>query len=207
MIQEEYKNEENKNVEVKNEENKNEEHKNNDSKKEKKNEWKSVLREIIITIVVVMFVITFVAQPTTVDGQSMNPTLHDNDQLIIEKVSKYFTGYNRYDIIVFPYQHEENKYYIKRIIGLAGETVYIKNGEVFIDDLKLIEPYVFELIEDYGTQEFPITIPEGYVFVLGDNRNHSSDSRYTDVGLIKKSDILGKGYIRLFPFSDFGLLD
>jgi signal peptidase I len=166
-----------------------------------------LFREIMITVLVVLLVINFVAQPTTVDGKSMYPTLENSDQLIIEKVSKYFNGYERFDIIVFPYQYEENKFYIKRIIGLPGETIFIKNGVVYIDDEPLDDIKGLDLIEDYGNQEFPVEIPEDYYFVLGDNRNHSSDSRYQDVGLIPENEILGKGFLRVFPLNHFGILE
>jgi len=170
-------------------------------------EIKSFTKDIIITVAIVFFIISFIVQPTTVDGHSMNPTLHDKDQLIIEKISHRFINYSRYDIVVFPYLKEDNKYFIKRIIGLPGETINIINGEIYINELVLDEPFGFELIEDYGSNILPLTIPDEYYFVVGDNRNHSKDSRYMDVGFVKGSDILGKGYIRLFPFDGFGFIN
>lgn len=165
------------------------------------------IKDILITLVVVFIIISFVAQPTTVDGESMSPTLHNGNQLIIEKMSYHFVGYERYDIIVFPYLKEADKYYIKRIIGLPGETINIVNGYVYIDGARLEEPRELEKITDYGSKTLPVTIPDGYYFVMGDNRNHSQDSRYTDVGFIKERDILGKGSLRLYPFRDFGMIN
>ncbi len=175
--------------------------------KEMIGELKSFALEILITVVVVFFVISFVAQPTTVDGSSMNPTLHDKDQLIIEKVSERFVGYNRFDIVVFPYDKEEKKYYIKRIIGLPGEVVDIVDGQVLIDGAVLEEPMLVDVIVEMGSDLLPLEVPEGHYFVLGDNRNHSKDSRFSTVGFINGDEILGKGYIRLWPFSDFGLIE
>lgn len=169
-------------------------------------EIKGFIKDILITVVTVFFLISFIAQPTTVDGHSMNPTLDHKDQLIIEKVSQRFVGYKRYDIIVFPYLKEDNKYYIKRIIGLPGETISIIDGKIYINNEVLDEPIELDLITDYGSKTLPVTIPEGHYFVVGDNRNHSKDSRYTDVGLIEGKDILGKGFVRLYPFKRFGLI-
>jgi len=168
---------------------------------------KSFMKDILITVVVVFFVISFIAQPTTVDGHSMEQTLHDKDQLIIEKISQRFSGFNRYDIVVFPYLKEDNKYFIKRIIGMPGETINIIEGMVYINEELLDEPIDVDIIKDYGSNILPLIIPDGQYFVLGDNRNHSKDSRYTDVGFINGDDILGKGYIRLFPFDGFGFIE
>lgn len=168
---------------------------------------KGFIKDLLLTVVIVFFVISFVAQPTTVDGHSMNPTLEDKDQLIIEKISQRFAGFKRFDIVVFPYLKEENKYFIKRVIGLPGETINIIDGQIFINDVLLDEPIDFDLIEDYGSNILPVIIPDGHYFVVGDNRNHSKDSRYTDVGFVNGDDILGKGYIRLYPFNGFGFIE
>jgi len=184
-------------------------HENVDKDQDKKpflKELYSFTKEIVITILVVFFIITFVVQPTTVDGHSMNPTLQNQDQLLIEKVSQRFSGIERYDIIVFPYE-QENKYFIKRVIGMPGETIDIVDGLVYIDGEVLDEPHDFDLITEYGSDTLPLTIPEGHYFVLGDNRNHSKDSRYSSVGFIAEDDILGKAFVRLWPFSSFGFLD
>ncbi len=165
------------------------------------------IKEILITVVIVFLIISFVVQPTTVDGSSMDPTLKDKDQLLIEKVSQRFSGINRYDIIIFPYSKEEEKYFIKRVIGMPGETVNIINGEVYINGILLDEPFELDLIEDYGSNILPVVIPKEHYFVIGDNRNHSKDSRYTDVGFIYEDDILGKGFIRLWPFDSVGFIN
>jgi len=168
---------------------------------------KQFVKDLIITLLVVFFIITFIVQPTTVDGQSMEPTLHDKDQLVLEKVSHWFVGYERNDIIVFPYLLEDDKYYIKRIIGLPGETVTLLDGYIYINDKKLDNPSHLDLIIEQGSVIFPVVVPDNTYFVLGDNRNHSKDSRFTDVGFIKEKDILGKAVLRVFPFQHVGLIE
>jgi signal peptidase I len=168
---------------------------------------KLFIRDLFMTVLAVYFVITFIIQPTTVDGESMQPTLNNQDQLLIEKVSPRFMDYQRNDIIVFPDQRVDKKFYIKRIIGLPGETVNIKNGHVYINDHQLEELLELELITEMGSTIFPVTLPKDTYFVLGDNRNHSKDSRYTDIGMIHKRVILGKAFIRLYPFQRIGSLN
>jgi len=164
------------------------------------------IKDLVITVVVVFIIITFVAQPTTVDGKSMNPTLENGDKLIIEKVSQRFGGFSRYDIVVFPVK-EEGKNFIKRIIGLPGETIDFVDGEIYIDGKSLDEPLDLDLITDYGSNYLPTVVPMGQYFVVGDNRNHSKDSRYFSVGFVDGDDIMGKAFIRLYPFDHFGLIN
>lgn len=175
---------------------------------------KSVLREILSTslyLLVVLaltyLVITFVGQRTHVIGSSMETTLHDEDQLIVDKLSYRFNDPQRYDIIVFPYQYGEKTYYIKRIIGLPGETVRIDGeGNIYINEELLEENYGREVIQSPGRAETPITLEQDEYFVMGDNRNNSSDSRDPSVGNIKREDIVGRAFIRIWPFEKFGIL-
>lgn len=177
---------------------------------EKKN---SMLREIIGTIVymavvmcVILLFIKFVAQRTCVDGTSMNDTLQHGDNLMVDKLSYRFTDPDRFDIIVFPYEHKENTYYIKRIIGMPGETVQVKDGKIYINGEVLEEPYGKEPMEYPGIADEPITLAEDEYFVLGDNRNNSSDSRDPSVGNIHRERIVGKAFIRIWPLDEFGIL-
>ena len=112
----------------------------------------------------------------------------------------------RYDIVVFPYQYQDNTYYIKRIIGLPGETVQILSGMVYIDGMRLDEHYGNEIMENPGIAEEPLTLGEDEYFVLGDNRNNSSDSRASDVGLIHRKDLIGRAWIRVWPLSQIGVI-
>ena len=157
----------------------------------------------------VWLVITFVGQRTEVEGASMENTLHNGDNLIVDKLSYRFRDPERFDIIVFPFQYQTNTYYIKRIIGLPGETVQImEDGSIYINGEKMEESYGREVIqpETIGRAAEPIILGEDEYFVMGDNRNNSSDSRTDIVGNIKREDIIGKAWLRIWPLSDFGVL-
>ena len=161
---------------------------------------------ILVIIVISYLVITFVGQRTQVSGSSMETTLSDGDQLIVDKISYRFRDPNRYDIVVFPYQYEKNTYYIKRIIGLPGETVQIVDGYVYIDGQKLDEHYGNEVMENPGLAADPVVLGDDEYFVLGDNRNNSQASRAANVGVIHRDDLLGRAWIRIWPFNKFGVI-
>lgn len=175
---------------------------------------KKVLKEILSTslyllvvLVVTYLVIHFVGQRTQVQGESMEPMLQDGDNLIVDKITYHFKAPQRFDIIVFPFQYKEDTYYIKRIIGLPGETVQITgDGTIYIDGEVLEESYGREVIRDPGNAYTPITLGEDEYFVLGDNRNNSSDSRSSSVGLIHRKDIIGRAWVRIWPFSKISVL-
>lgn len=151
--------------------------------------------------------IHFVAQRTDVNGTSMVPTLEDGDQLIADKVTYRFRDPERFDIIIFPYQYAEKTYFIKRIIGLPGERVRIDElGKIYINGKVLEEHYGLEQMVNPGLAAEEITLGDDEYFVLGDNRNVSEDSRYPDVGNIKRKDIIGRAWLRIYPFSRFGIL-
>lgn len=157
----------------------------------------------------VWLVITFVGQRTEVEGASMENTLHNGDNLIVDKLSYRFHDPERFDIIVFPFQFQDNTYYIKRIIGLPGETVQIMDdGSIYINGEKLEENYGMEVIkpETIGRAAEPIELGDDEYFVMGDKRNNSSDSRTDMVGNIKRENIIGKAWLRIWPVSDFGVL-
>ncbi|MCD7805779.1 MAG: signal peptidase I [Lachnospiraceae bacterium] len=165
---------------------------------------------LVLAWAVVMFVVTYVGTLCTVDGISMENTLHDGDRLWADKLTYRFSDPQRFDIIIFPPQYDPDSKYIKRIIGMPGETVYIdEEGNIYIDGEILEEDYGSEPIRaelrNLASEE--ITLGEDEYFVLGDNRNESLDSRYEVVGLVKRSDIFGKAVFRLWPLSDFGFLD
>nr|WP_294465809.1 signal peptidase I [uncultured Sellimonas sp.] len=174
---------------------------------------KSTAREVLdwviyigIVLLLSWLIVTFVGVRTVVDGQSMEPTLQDGNNLIVDKLSYRFRDPKRYEIIVFPYKYEENTYYIKRIIGLPGETVQVMDGEVYIDGAPLGEDYGAEPMEDPGIAAEPIQLGEDEYFVLGDNRNHSSDSRDPSVGVLKRDDLVGRAWIRIYPFDEMGFV-
>ena len=158
----------------------------------------------------VWLVITFVGQRTEVEGASMENTLHNGDNLIVDKLSYRFRDPERFDIIVFPFQYQTNTYYIKRIIGLPGETVQImEDGSIYINGEKMEESYGREVIqpETIGRAAEPIVLGEDEYFVMGDNRNRSLDSRDSSIGMVDQRYILGKAVFRLFPFQKIGLIE
>ena len=175
-----------------------------------------IMRELLNTAIYLLcvlgavgLVIPFVGQRTEVEGASMENTLHNGDNLIVDKLSYRFHDPERFDIIVFPFQFQDNTYYIKRIIGLPGETVQIMDdGSIYINGEKLEENYGMEVIkpETIGRAAEPIELGDDEYFVMGDNRNNSSDSRTDMVGNIKRENIIGKAWLRIWPVSDFGVL-
>ncbi len=183
-----------------------EEHTEEQKKKNTVREILSMAAYIAVVLLMTFLVVKYVGQRTTVAGESMMNTLYDEDNLLVDKISYRFHDPERFDIIVFPYQYEENTYYIKRIIGLPGETVRIDDGDIFINGELLEENYGREEMVNAGRAAEEIQLDDDEYFVLGDNRNHSEDSRFDDVGNIKRSDIIGRAFIRIWPFSRFGLL-
>lgn len=160
---------------------------------------------ILIVLLFTIFLVKYVCQRTEVVGPSMEDTLYDKDNVIVDKISYRFSEPKRYDIIFFPYQYDKSTQFVKRIIGLPGEKVYIDDkGNIFINDNLLYEKYGKEVIEDPGVAINPITLAEDEYFVLGDNRNNSKDSRFEDVGFIKRKDIVGKAWILIWPLNEFG---
>lgn len=175
-----------------------------------------VMKEIICTLLYLLlvlcltwFIIQFVGQRTQVDGGSMEPTLYNGDNLIVDKISYRFRDPERFDIIVFPFKYKDKTYYIKRIIGLPGETVQIDlQGNIYINGELLAEGYGREVIkpDKIGIAMEPVVLGEDEYFVLGDNRNNSSDSRVEAVGNIKREDIIGRAWLRIWPFERVGIL-
>ena len=161
---------------------------------------------IVIVIILTYLVITFVGVRTKVEGRSMENTLHDGDNLIVDKISYRFREPKRYEIIVFPYQYKENTFYIKRIVGLPGETVQVIDGLIYIDGVSLDENYGNEPMQQAGIAESQILLGEDEYFVLGDNRNHSQDSRDPGVGVLHREDILGRAWVRIWPLDRIGAI-
>ena len=155
------------------------------------------------------FVTTYVAHQTTVEGESMEPTLTDGDSVIIQRLSYYFADPKRYDVVVFPVSYDDGTakktYYIKRVIGLPGETVQIIDGSVYINNEKLDDDvYGAAAINEAGIAETPLVLGENQYFVMGDNRNMSTDSRNSYVGLVNKNDIIGEAWLCTWPLNHFG---
>jgi signal peptidase I len=172
--------------------------------------FENVLREIVIfillAVVIVLPIRLFIAQPFVVDGLSMYPTFNNTDYLIVDELTYHFSAPQRGDVIVFRYPGNPKIFYIKRIIGLPGETVHINSGKVTIAKANgtsetLTEPYA--VIED-ATYTLDTTLGTDQYFVMGDNRPESSDSRVW--GPLPRENIIGRVYTRLLPLKSFGIL-
>ena len=178
----------------------------------KRDSWANEVFEyaemIFTTVVAVMLIFTFVVRPAEVNGSSMYPTLEDGDRILI---SKLFYQPEQGDIVVIPHPNmpEDEPALIKRVIATEGQTVDIDfdEGIVYVDGVALDEPYTYEptyLEEDF---EGPITVPNGQVFVLGDNRNNSADSRDARYGTFDADYILGRCILRIGPFDKIGSVE
>ena len=184
--------------------------------KTEKRELLDWIKSIAIAFVFVIAMRTFIFSPILVEGASMMPTYEDGDKVIVNKIGKQISSIERFDVIVFKAPIGKN--YIKRVIGLPGDHVAYENDTLYINDEAFEEPYLDlnkEQLLDNGTltQDFTLqsltgysTIPEGYLFVLGDNRRKSSDSRDARVGLVPMEKVLGKTNLRFYPFDSFGIV-
>lgn len=155
----------------------------------------------IIIVAVVVAAVSFFIKPIIVEGVSMLPTLESRDYLLVNRQAYNIGKPERGDIVVFP--HEEGvdeKLYIKRVIGLPGDHLVIRDGKVYINDKLMKEDYI---AEDYTSGDIDYMIPAGRIFVMGDNRGNSSDSRF--FGTVKIDEVLGEAFVRLYPFSKIDL--
>ena len=176
---------------------------------------KEVIKEIVSNVLyfggvllVALLIVKFVVQRTEVDGKSMEPTLYNGENLMVDKLSYRFRKPKRFEVIVLkPFENESNTFYVKRIIALPGETIQItKDGTIYVNDEVLEEDYGKEKIkaENIGRAIDPITLGPDEYFVMGDNRNNSGDSRSKAVGNVKKSSIIGRAWLRIWPLNKFG---
>ena len=154
----------------------------------------------VIIVVVVFFIRTFIITPVRVYGSSMENTLKNNDILLLKKFDK---KYDRYDVVVINHTNENYKTerIIKRVIALPGETIYVKNGKIYVNDKEISENYTKTITFDFDK----VKLSDDEYFVMGDNRMNSEDSR--SIGPVKKERILGTVNFRLYPFSKFGKIN
>jgi len=169
-------------------------------------EFLGMVAYVGMVLLVTFLIITYVGQRTHVSGSSMENTLSHNDNLIVDKITYRFKEPERFDVIVFPFQYQKDTYYIKRIIGMPGETIQIVDGNIYIDGERLEESYGREVIRDPGIAADPILLGDDEFFVMGDNRNESADSRDPSVGAIHRKDIIGKAWVRIWPLRKIGFI-
>lgn len=169
----------------------------------RKSEYRENVEAFAIAVVTILFILIFVAQSFLVKGSSMDPTLQDGERLIVNKFIYKFRTPRTGEIIVFKYPGDLSKKFIKRVIGEPGDTVSIQNSKVYVNGRALDEPYILEKMDsDY---EF-VTVPEGTIFVLGDNRNGSRDSRYSDVGFVPLGNVVGRANLIFWPLNKVQIL-
>ena len=156
-----------------------------------------------IAIVLAAFIITFIAQSFVVEGSSMEPSLHNRERLLVNKLVYRFKEPQRGDVVVFRYPANPKRKFIKRIIGVPGDVVEVRDGHVILNGQVLEEDYTMDLT--FGTFG-PEVVPPGHYFVLGDNRNNSDDSRFPDVGFVPRANIVGKAFVTWWPPGEIGLV-
>ena len=158
------------------------------------NAAREVVQTLLVAVIVALLIRAFVVESFLVDGVSMEPTLRDEERLLVDKISYRWHPPRRFDIVVFRYPHDPSRDFVKRIVALPGETVRIERGTVYVDGRPLDEPYLAEPGTDfYG----PVQVPAGHVFVLGDNRPHSDDSR--SGWTVPISAIIGRAVLVYWP--------
>ena len=164
--------------------------------------------EIAAVIFLAYFIIYYALEKTEMVGVSMETTLWDGNEVIINKFSYHFTDPKRFDVIVFKQSGKEHSYYdLKRIIGLPGETIQIIDGLIYINGAVIDDIVNVDEMNNYGLADEKITLEENEYFVLGDNRNNSEDSRFASVGTIRRDEFIGKAFLRVKPFNFIGKLN
>ncbi len=183
------------------------------TKKEKNELWEWI-KALVIAFVIAVLIRYILFTPIVVDGDSMMPTLKDGDRMIVNKIGYTIGKPDRFDIVVF--HAPEGKDYIKRVIGLPGDTIEYKDDQLYINGKAYDEPYLDEyksqitegtLTQDFTLQEIDPTldvIPEGYVFVMGDNRRYSKDSRH--IGIVSQDELIGNTSIIFWPIGDITIV-
>ena len=173
-----------------------------------------IVETLVLTLIIFLVIQTFVAQPYKVQQQSMEHTLEPDQYVLVDKLTPRFDTYQRGDIVVFvppnDWIQEDGTPFIKRIIGLGGDTVEIRDGDVFINDTRLSEDYTFGQPEDPAQpttvpdDEHRWVVPEGELFLMGDHRSNSADSR--TFGPVPATQVIGRAWLRYWPIDVFGIL-
>lgn len=168
-------------------------------------EARLLFRDLVFALMIMALVLVFVAQPVKVEGTSMLPRLHDGERIFVNKLIYYgLPEVERGDIVVFWFPDDPTKSYIKRVIGLPGETVQMRAGRIFVNGKELQEPYLDPALNVSDDDRAPTYVRPHYYFVMGDNRDNSSDSR--SWGLVPEKYIYGKALVRYWPLPDAGVI-
>ncbi len=178
-------------------------------KKDENKSWRFIydwLDSLIYAIILILIIFAFFFRVVGVNGDSMNPTLKSGDWLTVSSITGQV---ERGDIVVLTQPNSLNEPLIKRVIAKGGDKINIDyiEGTITVNGMTLYEPYVKETIEVMGDYVYPLEIPEGYLFVMGDNRNDSLDSRFKAIGLIDERYVLGVANARIYPFGDWEIND
>jgi signal peptidase I len=164
------------------------------------------LQGIVVVMAIMVMVYLFIMSPQEVNGESMEPNFHNSEYILTNKVTYKFREPIRGDVVIFKSWKNKDVDYIKRVIALSGETVSLKDNSIYVNDEKLDEKYLAPNVAIFGgsflQEGQSFTVPDNMIFVLGDNRPHSSDSR--EFGPVAKEDIIGVVILRYWPFSLFG---
>jgi signal peptidase I len=174
-----------------------------------------IVETLVLTLIIFLVIQTFIAQPYKVQQQSMEHTLEPDQYVLVDKLTPRFDSYKRGDIVVFTpppdWSREDDTPFIKRVIGLGGETVEIRDGDVFINGTKLDEEYLFATQSGDPTQPTTVpgdehrwVIPAGELFLMGDHRANSADSRM--FGPVEAGQVIGRAWLRYWPLDTFGIL-
>ena len=166
-------------------------------------EIKDWVVSIVIAVALAMFIRTFVVELYLVDGPSMRPTLQHAQRLVVNKFIYKFRAPEKGEVLIFRYPKDPSRDFIKRVIAVPGDTIELKDGNVFVNDELQVENYILSKARgDYPKS----VIPEGHIFVMGDNRNNSEDSRFPDVGFVPYDLIKGKAMLVFWPLDEWKTL-
>lgn len=160
---------------------------------------------VVFAVVLYYIVTTYIFRVVVSNGESMYPTLQHKDVLIMSDLYYVFGEPEIGDIVVFPYKENEDDKYIKRVMAKGGDVIDIRDDEIYINDEKLEDDFSYEYVYSHGNIDYPFVVPEETYFVMGDNRNASKDSRYEEVGCVTEDDIMGKVFVRIYPFGNITL--
>lgn len=159
--------------------------------------------DVIVILILALFISRYVGGPFKITGHSMEPTLLAGDRVLVDRISNNIRSIKRFELILFTIDEKDSTQYVKRVIGLPGETIQIKDGLVYINDKKIDMGDLDKVLQP-GLAKHPITLGKDEYFVLGDNSTGSEDSRYLNIGNINKKQIKGIVWLRFYPFSKIG---